>query len=265
MARKQLRVSRRMLFTWCMLAGLILLFAPQKLTGKFQFAFARIFRWPLRIGRSIRLSVHRQPAPADYVSWRKYYQLQNHYDNLTRLLDMEHRQLEEISRMRLRLPLQGAKLVPAAVIRDSFSEQKCRLIINRGKSDGLAVGQFVLGDNSVIGTVCEVANREAHVKLFTDPTSRIEVCIDGLKIDRVMQGCGGKLAKIPLVSRDHKIKRRANIFARRKPGLLDAPMIMARVARHKRDDDNPSLWEITVEPACDLERLEQVAVIIMNP
>jgi hypothetical protein len=25
------------------------------------------------------------------------------------------------------------------------------------------------------------------------------------------------------------------------------------------------LWDITVEPACDLERLEEVAVIIMNP
>ena len=248
-----------------MLAGLILLFAPQKLTGKFQFAFARVFRWPLSIGRSIRLSVDRPPAPADYVSRRAYDQLQNHYANLTRLLDMEHRQLEEISQMRLRLPLQGAKLVPADVIRVSFSEQKCRLIINRGKSDGLAVGQFVLGDNSVIGTICEVANREAHVKLFTDPTSRIEVSIDGLKIDRVIQGCGGSHAKIPLVSRDHKIKSGTNIFARRKPGLLDADMIMARVAQHRRDYDRPTLWEITVKPACDLERLEQVAVIIMNP
>ncbi|MHC4260189.1 MAG: rod shape-determining protein MreC [Planctomycetota bacterium] len=265
MARKQVRISRRMLFTWFMLAGFILLFAPRNLTNKFQFAFARIFRWPLRVGRSFRLSVPTPPTLAGSVSRRKYDQLQNHIANLAKQLDLEHKQLEELSGMRLRLPLQGAKLVPAAVIRASFTVRQCRLIINRGRNDGLAVNQFVLGDNSVIGTICEVANREAHVKLFTDPTSRIEVSIDGLKIDRVMHGSGSNLAKIPLVSRDHKIKERADIFARRKPGLLDAPMIMARVARHKRDDQDPTLWEITVKPACDLERLEQVAVIIMNP
>ncbi|MHC4735435.1 MAG: hypothetical protein ACYTDW_13395, partial [Planctomycetota bacterium] len=48
-------LSRPMLFTWLMLTGLILLFAPQNLTNDLQFAFARIFRWPLTIGKNISL------------------------------------------------------------------------------------------------------------------------------------------------------------------------------------------------------------------
>ncbi|MFC1781603.1 hypothetical protein ACFLZ8_05020, partial [Planctomycetota bacterium] len=49
-------VSRRMLFTWLMLAGFILFLAPQNLTNKFQFAFASVFRVPLKIGNSYSLS-----------------------------------------------------------------------------------------------------------------------------------------------------------------------------------------------------------------
>jgi hypothetical protein len=41
-------------------------------------------------------------------------------------------------------------------------------------------------------------------------------------------------------------------------------MIIGKVAECKRDDENPSLWDITVEPACDIERLNDVAVIVMN-
>jgi len=42
-------------------------------------------------------------------------------------------------------------------------------------------------------------------------------------------------------------------------------MIIGKVAQCKRDDQNPSLWDITVKPACDIERLTSVAVIIINP
>jgi hypothetical protein len=74
---KQIRVSRRMLFTCFMLAALIFFFTPQKVTNKFQFAFARFFRWPLSIGRSISLSLPAQQPVTGFVSRREYDQLQN--------------------------------------------------------------------------------------------------------------------------------------------------------------------------------------------
>ena len=265
MASKQVRISRRMLFILFMLAGLIFLFAPQNVTNKFQFAFARIFRWPISISRSISLST-RTPQPlGDFVSRREYNQLQNHLTNVIEQLNQEHKRVEELSAMRTRLPLQGAGLVPADVIRPAIGGLQSRLIINRGSSDGVSVGQFVLGDNSIIGVVCDVTNREAQVKLFTDPASRLEVKIPGSNIYRIMHGDGNVTAKIPMVSTRYKIKPGDRIIARKKPGLLDAPMIVARVLRCTKDDERPLLWDITVEPACDLERLEDVAVIIMNP
>ncbi len=80
-----------------------------------------------------------------------------------------------------------------------------------------------------------------------------------------MQGRGKNQAKIQLLPLKHKVKTGDKVFAGKKPGLLDTPMIAGAVTQCKRDDQNPSLWDITVEPLCELERLNSIAVIIINP
>jgi rod shape-determining protein MreC len=259
MARQQIRVSRRMLFTWFMLGGFIFLFAPRNLTNKFQFAFAHIFRWPLSIGRNISLSARTQPQLTDVVSRRKYNQLQNHLANLTEELNQERQKVKELSKMRNRQALEGAGLVFADII-TSFTDG---FIINRGQNDGLQKGQFALGDNSIIGTISDVSPRTAKVELITKTTSNIAVKIAGLKT--VIQGNGKDSARVQMLSIKHKIKTGDNVYACKKPGFLDTPMIIGAVAQCKRDNENPLLWDITVKPACDIEKLNDVAVIIMNP
>lgn len=279
MARKQIRVwvskrnkvhlgflSRRILFTWFMLAGLIFFFAPQNLTNKFQFAFARVFCWPLSIGRNISLSARTQKPLTDIISSREHNRLQNYFANLTEELLQKHKKIEELSGLRDRLyALEGAKLMLADVITASIDGSHSKLIINRGENDGLAKGQFVLSDNSIIGTISDVSARTAKAKLITDPTSNIAIKIVGLDASRLMQGDGKGSAKVQLLSTKHKIKVGNDVYACKKPGFLDAPMKTGTVAKCKRADENPLLWDITVKPACDIERLNDVTVIIMNP
>jgi rod shape-determining protein MreC len=248
-----------MLFTWFMLAGFIFLIGPQNLTNKFQFAFAHLFRWPLSIGRTISLSARTQPQLTDVVSRRKYDQLQNHLANLTEELTRERQKVEELSKLRSRRPLEGAGLMLADVITASAEG----LMLNRGQDDGLLKGQFVLGDNSIIGTISDVSPRTAKVELITETTSNIAVEINGLKT--VIRGNGKNSAKVQLVSIKHKIKIGDNVYACKKPGLLDAPMIIGTVAQCKTADENPMLWDITIKPACDIQKLDEAAVIIMNP
>jgi rod shape-determining protein MreC len=248
-----------MLFTWFMLGGLIFLSAPQNLTNKFQFAFARIFRWPLSIGRSITLSARTQPQLTDVVSRRKYDQLQNYLANLTEELNQEHRKVEKLSGLRNRRPLEGAALVLADIITASADG----LVINRGQNDGLQKGQFVLGDNSIIGTISDVSLRTARIEPITATTSNIAAQMGELKT--AIQGDGKNSVKVRLVSIKHKIKIGDKVYACKKPGLLDTPIIIGTVAQCKRDDENPLLWDITVKPACNIEELNDVAVIIMNP
>ena len=264
MARKRIRVSKGMLFTWFILSGFIFLFAPRSLTNKFQFAFAHIFRWPLGIGRNISLSARAQQAIEDVVSRREYNKLQNHLSNVTEEFLEKHKKLERLSGLRDRLyALEGAKLMLADVITASIDGSHTELIINRGQDDGLAEGQFVLGDNSIIGAVSDVSPRTAKVRLITDPASKIAVKIRELKT--MIQGDGRNSTKVQLLSIKHKVEVGDEVYARKKPGFLDAPMKIGTITGCKRDERNPLLWDITVKPACDDEKLSDVAVIIMNP
>jgi rod shape-determining protein MreC len=266
MARKLNKVSKKMVFTWTMLAGLIFLFAPQSMTSKFQFAFARIFNWPLSIGRNFTLLARTQDSPSDVVPRFEYNKLENHLSNLTKLLEQEHQKVERLSGLRSKFGLEGAKLVCADVITAILEGPRNELMLNRGQDDGLAKGQFVLGVNNVIGVISEITPKQAKVKLFTDKTSSIEADVAGLKT--VLKGNGSNCAKVPLMSLEHrkdKIKTGDVVYACKKPGLLEVPIMIGKVTNCKRDDQKPMLLDITVQPSCDVAELTSVDVITMNP
>lgn len=206
MARKQIKVSKVMLFTWFMLAGAILLFAPRKLTNKFQLAFARIFQLPLTVTRTFAIDAARQRSNADLVSRDKYNQLENFLANITTQLENERSKVELLTGMRDRGALEGAKFVIAKVVTTSAEITKNQIVINRGTKDGLAIGQVALGDNSVIGTISELNAHFAWIKLFSDPDAKIHVRIEGQNTDYILSG-NGNYAKIGLVSTKNKIER----------------------------------------------------------
>jgi rod shape-determining protein MreC len=246
-----------------MLGGFIFLFAPQRLTNKFQLTFTRIFSLPLSIGRGISLAT-RARLVTDAVPRREYNQLQNHLTNVTQQRDQEHERAEQLAGLRLQPDWRRMAFVAADIVTVS-DESRNELIINRGQIDGVAKGQFVLADNSIIGKISAVSSRTAEVRLFTDPASRIPVMIARLNVKRLMQGAANYTAKIPELQIEHKVKNGDEILAQKEPGFLDTPMIIGRVTQCKRDEQNPMVWDVTVEPVCDIKKLKSVAVIVASP
>ena len=150
----------------------------------------------------------------------------------------------------------------------TLSDTRGELIINCGQNDGLATNQFVMADVSIIGTISDVDTSTARVKLFTDKTSSVAVTIGESKVRRLMQGIGNNSAKIiPKIAATNKISVGDKVFAQKAPGLLDVSMIAGIVTQCIRDDKEPSVWDITVQPACDIAQIEikDVTVMIMNP
>lgn len=263
MARKQRKVSNRMLLVWFSLSGCILLLTPQTVTSKFQGAFTQVFHFPLRLGRSITLSARIANTPA-YDKERTEEQYQNHISNLVAELEHKNRQIEALAKIRYRQHgLAGAAMVMADVVSANLSGSRNELLINRGQNDGLRQGQFVLGENCIIGTISEVWGRQAKVKLITDSSSRLAVSMAGLQKPVWMFGLGNGEALI----RWSKVKPPVgeNIIAQKYPGFLDCPMIAGRVNKCQRNDQNALLWDITIRPGCDVAMLPSVTVIIMNP
>ena len=265
MAGRRVSVSRRMLFTWFLLAGFILLLAPQGLTGEMQLTFARIFCRPASLLVKASLGPPSPEPLADVVSRRRYDRLHNHLANVTQWLRQERQKVQTLSGLRDRPVWKGVDFVLADVIQSTIDALHGNLIINRGAQDGLATGQFVLARDSVIGVISDISSRTARVKLLSDSSSRIPVTIAELNVSVVMQGRGNNAAGISLLPTKHKVNMGDTVYAQKKPGLLSTAVIVGTVSRCRQDRENPLLWDISVKPACDLRKLTAVTVVAMNP
>ena len=257
-------VSRRMLFIWCLLAGFIVLLSPQSLTNKFQFAFTYVFRWPLTIGRNISLSAaKRQPLiDQDMVPREEYERVLNSHANVTQQRDDIYDEVVKLRKIRTKPAWERAGFVQADVITVSKDNLRGELIINRGKEDHIEKDLFVLADNSIIGTISQVSARTARVRLFTDPGSNTTVRVGNSDTNRLMKGCGNNQAQVKMLK--SKVKIGTQIMASKIPGFLDTPMIIGKVVRCEHNDQ-PLLWDITIEPVCDIQKIESIHVIVMNP
>jgi cell shape-determining protein MreC len=250
-----------MLFTWFTLTGLIFLFAPQNLTSKFQLAFVHVFRWPLTIGGNLVMTAQTQQPLAGAVS-RSETQYLNYIANLEETLAQERKKFKKLDELYNTYVWEGTDFALADVITATVEGSRNELTIDCRKTTGLAKGQFVLGDECIIGTISDIFPQisKAEVKLVTDPTSIIPVKVAGM--NSMMKGSGNNSAKIEMVR--NQVEVGESVFALKKPGFMDAPMIVGKVSECNRNKD-PLLWDITVVPACSIEQLEDVAVIIMNP
>lgn len=260
-----------MLFTWFMLTGLILLFSPQEFTGKFQLAFVHVFRWPLSIGGNFILTARTQQPIAD-ASERLKTQHDNYVANLEQTLNQQRRDLQKLSGLYNTYVWEGVDFALADVVIRTTDGSRDELTIDCRKPNGLAKGQLVLGDECVIGTIADVFPQigKAQVKLVTDSTSKIAVKVGDIR--GIMIGAGNNSAKIEQLKLRRDIKVGENVFALGRQDLLDAPIIVGdapiivgKVSRCERNTRSASLWDVTVEPACDIQQIEDVAVIIMNP
>lgn len=264
MINKKTNASERILFTCLILAGLLFLFAPESLANRFQFAFARIFSRHLSLNRDLTLSLSDQQSAANIVNSNKYIELRNYLANNMQLLRQERQKVEKLAGLRDKFAWKGVGFVLADVITTIIENSRCELIINRGTDDGLSQGQFVLGNHSVIATISDLDSHTARARLLTDPKTKIAVKIAQLNVNALLQGSGNNTAQIRLLPAKHKIKVGDIVYARKKPGFLETSIIAGTVEQCKNDGENPLLWDITVRPACDVEKLNNVTVLVMN-
>src|SRR4030042_1859877 len=121
MARKLADKSKGMIFTSGILAGLIfLLFVPRDVTGQLQLTYARVFRWPLAMGRNLtkvsQTTTRAQDVnPKDHEAVLKAnQQLRNESANLQAQLQEANQQIEQLTKLRAKPAFERMRLVAAS-------------------------------------------------------------------------------------------------------------------------------------------------------
>lgn len=255
-------LSKRMLFTWCMLASIIFYLIPQNSSNKLQLAFAHVFRIPLSAGRKISLSTGTQRNLKDTVSRKEYETLRNDYFNLTEKYNQQIKDFKYLMELNSFVG-QNVDYILGYIIPAAADQQHSELAIHCGGVKGLEIGRFVMARNfTIIGTISYIEPKmeKAKVRLITDPESNIAVRIEGLDQKLWMQGKGDNTAIIRNV--EEKITPGQKVFAIRQAGFTDSDRYLGTVSKCIPDDKNRLLQEIIVKPAWNIRELNEVAVII---
>ena len=272
MSRKPINVSRGTTFSVLLAFGLLLLLLPQSFTSRLNFLFAKIFSPVLSAGRASPENFRPSSSTEDFIGRSEYEELWKAYENLHADLMTLHSDYEKLANFRKGLPRPGPGLVLSKVTNVAIGPFDRKLFIDKGSLDGLQSGEYVTCENrnSIIGTISELSESAATVRLLTDPRHKMEVGIwrTGKKafiVKGQLEGSGKGFAKIPLISRDYDIRQGDIVYASAVAGRLETPRVIGEIFQIKEDDYEPLMWDITVKPITDYAMLTHVAVIITTP
>jgi len=206
-------------------------------------------------------------------TWSRYIWLMGTADENTRLTkEVRHLQsqlsaLTEISleNERLRSLLNFSKevdlpVLPAQVIAEDVAGWFRTVVIDKGLSDGVREGMPVVVAEGVVGRVIRSAPDQARVLLVTDPSSAVASLVQRNRTRGVCRGQGETLS-LDFVLRMDDLTPGDTIVTSGTGGIFPKGLVVGIVQEATRKEYG-LFQEVTVGPAVDFSRLEEVLVLI---
>lgn len=214
--------------------------------------------------RAFTATIHR--AVSEYVDLREarrqsqglareLEQLQLEAQRL-RLEASQARRLRGLLDFRQEFPL---RVMAAQVIGAGASESSHTVILDRGSNAGLRPDLPVIVPAGVVGKVLRVFPDSAQVLLITDAYSGVACLLEGSRIHGILKGTNKPLGRLLYVANGEKVEVGETLVTsgedRIYPKGLPAGVVVS--AR-----PGPEFQEIEVQPIAQLNRLEEVLVVL---
>lgn len=175
------------------------------------------------------------------------------------------------------LPFVGSiPTITAEVVNADPSNFENAVTIDKGSSDGVAIGQPVVATDGLVGTISQVSRHTAQLRLLTDPDFVVGVELGSVVGSAKGTGLGGRLQ----VTFDQPVQTSGSTSgAGSETGLTKGKVVVtsglqnemfppgipvARVASFVNSPNAPAPT-VTLTPVVDLSRLDIVQVEIWSP
>ena len=205
-------------------------------------------------------------------TWGHYFALQNasrENDELRRendRLKLENTQLQsrvaEAARLEALLNFrqshQQVPMLGARVIGSSADSASRTIYVDRGERDGVRKNMGVITPDGVVGKVIETFANTSQVLLLTDKDSGVGAMIAESRIQSPVGGTGEPRLDMKYVANDDKVDLGQLVVTSGMDRIFPRDLPVGTIADIR--DGNP-FKVIRVQPAANLERLEEVIVL----
>jgi rod shape-determining protein MreC len=206
-------------------------------------------------------------------TWNHYFALQNTSRDNEQLrkendaLKMQLTQLQgkaaEADRLaallNFRKSHQEVPMLSARVIGASADSASQTIYVDRGERDGIRRNMGVITADGVVGKVIEAFANTSQVLLLTDKDSGVGAMLADSRIQSPVGGTGEPLLAMKYVANDDTVKTGERVVTSGMDRIFPRDLPVGTVAEVKAG--NP-FKQIRIRPAANLERLEEVIVLL---
>ena len=157
--------------------------------------------------------------------------------------------------------------LPAQVIGGSGSDQSRVILIDKGTRDGVKPDMAVITPDGIVGKVKDAFHSSSQVLLINDHDSGAGVILETSRLQGVLKGVGPGLLSVSDIMSDEKVEVGEHVITSGGDHIFPKGLPVGTVSKVAPDRENDPFLTITIKPAADLNRLEEVLVVtkISNP
>jgi rod shape-determining protein MreC len=206
-------------------------------------------------------------------AWNHYFALQNtsrenerlHHENDTLKLQINQLQSKAAEADRLATLLtfrqahQSVSMVAARVIGTSADTASQTVYLDRGERDGIRRNMGVITPDGVVGKVIESYRDTSQVLLLTDKDSGVGAMLAGPRIQSPVGGVGEPLLIMKYVANDDTVNIGDHVVTSGMDRIFPRDLPVGTVEQIK---PGTPFKQIRLKPAANLERLEEVIVLL---
>ncbi|MGH9580098.1 MAG: rod shape-determining protein MreC, partial [Terriglobales bacterium] len=180
------------------------------------------------------------------------------------LLEQAHlaEEAAQVRRLEVLLDLKQsfiAETVAARLIGSSGSDASRIFYLDKGSSDGLAVDMAVLTPKGIVGKTVQVFPGSAQVLEIRDPTSGVGAILEKSRLKAVLKGTPSGSVMLHYVMSDEKVEPGERVLTSGGDRIFPRGLPIGTVAEIVPQND--VFLSIRVDPAVDLDRVEEVLVV----
>tara|TARA_B100000686_G_C16772692_1_gene966285 strand:- start:450 stop:1187 length:738 start_codon:yes stop_codon:yes gene_type:complete len=135
------------------------------------------------------------------------------------------------------------------------------VFIDKGTNDGVDENVAIASNLGVIGHVIQAGNTSSKVLLINDSRSAVDALFQGSRVFGVVAGTGGDVCKMKYVPLEADVKVGDKVISSGLGGVFPKGWMVGTVSKVVRRKQG-LFQEITVQPSADLNRLEEVLVLL---
>ena len=176
-------------------------------------------------------------------------------------LELENHRLAELLDLKEALDL---KMVAADVIGSDATGMARTLILGQGSAGGLQPGMGVIATGGVVGKLIASSRNASRVMLLNDHNCAVDAFVQRSRVRGIVSGLADDGVIMKYVERTADIKVGDLVITSGLDGVFPRGLLIGAVSAIERK--GPGLFlNVSVNPAADLRRLEQVLVIVQAP